>query len=290
MRKILCPIDFSPTSKHALAAACQLAREHHAELVIAHAWQIPALYYDDLPFPVDVTQQMVDDAEVELGRAATEARASGVERTGTLLLTGSAWRTIVDALEADPAYDLVVIGANGRGGISRVLLGSVAERVVRHAPCSVLAVHASNAIGPYRNLLCPTDFSESADAALEVATSLVKDGSLTLLHVLDLPASYSGVPAMSEFVSDLDKRGAALMQTRVDAVRPKTNAQLHARTRIGAPGRQILAVLESEPAFDLVVMGSHGRTGARRLLLGSIAEKIVRHAPCPVVIARKRQS
>lgn len=287
MRKILCPIDFSPTSRNALASAVQLAIERGAELVIAHAWQLPAAYYDDLPFPADVTQQIVDDAEQELEKARAGALAAGVARVSVLLLSGSAWRVIVDAIDADPAIDLVVIGANGRSGLSRIVLGSVAEQIVRHAPCSVLAVHATNRVGPYRNVLCPVDFSTSSDHAIEVAAALVDSGSLTLLHVLDVPVSYSNEPAMTDFVSDLDRRGAALMQSRIAALHAKS--RLQARTRIGSPGRQILAVLEGEPEFDLVVMGSHGRTGVRRLILGSVAEKIVRHAPCPVLIARSRQ-
>jgi nucleotide-binding universal stress UspA family protein len=139
-QKILCPTDFSDGARRAMAVAARLAREAGAELVVAHAWHVPAPALPaDYAFLPQMVQQLSEDAQRGLDDAAREAVALGAPRVAQVLLSGVAWAAIVDAL-ADPAFDLVVIGTRGRTGLARVLLGSVAEKVVRHAPCPVLAV------------------------------------------------------------------------------------------------------------------------------------------------------
>ncbi|MFN0246398.1 MAG: universal stress protein [Kofleriaceae bacterium] len=285
--KILCPIDFSPTSGHALRMAIELAKTSSCELVIAHAWHAPALYFSELAYDSHVDEQLVKTAETELAAALREAHTAGLEKVSTKLLEGIAATAITSLLDTDAAFDLVVIGANGRSGLARVLMGSVAEKVVRHAPCSVMAVHSTHSIAAFRNVLCPIDFSPSSLDAFRLAKTLVaQNGSLRLLHVLDVPTSYSDVPAMAALLSELDQRSSADLDSLVAST--STGVRVGKSTRIGSPGRQILALLESEPGFDLVVMGTHGRTGVRRAILGSVAEKVVRHSPCPVIVARDR--
>lgn len=290
--KILCPIDFSPASTQALRAAIEIAKARSCELLIVHAWHLPALYYSELAFPSKVVDEVVEGAEAQLAAALRDVRGAGVERASMRLLDGLPADAIVAAVDEDPAIDLVVIGANGRGGLARVLMGSVAEKVTRRSPCSVLAVHATHPIRPFARILCPIDFSESSLDAFEVAQDLaVAGGEVTLLHVLETPANYSGDPTITDFLSTLDRRSTAHVDTLIAASAERAKAarvSIRRATRIGNPGRQILALLETEPHFDLVVMGTHGRTGIRRVVLGSIAEKVVRHAPCPVLVTRKR--
>ena len=292
--KILCPIDFSPASSHALRMATALAKARSCPLVILHTWHMPALYYSELAYPSNVTEEMIEGSEAELSAAMDEAKAAGVENVSTLLLAGIPADTIIGALEEDAAFDLVVLGANGRGGLARVLMGSVAEKITRGAPCSVLAVHATHRIAPFARILCPTDFSECSSSALDVALDLaVPGGTVTLLNVLETTTNYAGDSALGDFLSSVDQRSSAELDTLIAASSQKAkrgDVTLSKSTRIGNAGRQILTLLESEPRFDLVAMGTHGRTGLRRLVLGSIAEKVVRHAPCPVLVARKRAS
>jgi nucleotide-binding universal stress UspA family protein len=233
---------------------------------------------------------MIDEAQKSLAKAVAACAHDGL-RVSSKLLAGVPWHAVVDLLEADPTFDLVVIGTNGRSGVSRMLLGSVAEQVVRHAPCSVLAIHAGDSVDPFVNVLCPTDFSESAATALELATTLARPGGagISLVHVLDLSFIGAAEPTMSSFVADLDTYASAELTKLVDKTRGATSVPVTGRTRVGGPARQILAMLTAEPGIDLVVLGSHGRTGLRRLLLGSVAEQIVRHAHCPVLVARKRR-
>lgn len=290
-RKILCPVDFSLGSQQAMLLAVRLANESEAELVLAHVWYMPPLAYaEDPPFPPDTIQAMVDDERRGLEAAAAEASRLGARRVTTRFLTGVPWDQIVELLRGDPEFGLVVMGTHGRTGLERVLLGSVTEKVIRHAPCPVLAVPARGRVSAFQHVLCPVDFSESARRAVALAAELTAPGGagITLLHVVEVPVTYSGEPHVQGFVEDLDRRSARLLAEWASDLRARVSVPVATRSRIGNPGAQTLAVLEDDRTFDLVVMGSHGRTGLRRALLGSVAEKVVRHAGRPVLIARAR--
>jgi nucleotide-binding universal stress UspA family protein len=287
--KILCPIDFSPGSQQAMRVAARIARDTGCELVLAHAWYLPPTAYTfESPFPPYVVNGIVRDAERGLDDVVKEAKAAGVKRVTSKLLTGVPWAKIVEELETE-RYDLCVIGTHGRTGLARVLLGSVAEKVVRHAPCSVLTVRPDASLEPFRHALVPTDFSDSASAALELATKLVAaTGSLALFHVIEVLAVYAGEAPVADFARDIDQRVSAELDKQAERVRRATGLNVTASSSIGYPGAQILAALDDDRRVDLVVVGSHGRTGLTRMLTGSVAEKVVRHARCPVLVARTR--
>jgi nucleotide-binding universal stress UspA family protein len=286
--KILCPIDFSPGSQQAMRVAVRLATERSAELVLVHSWNLPpTAFAGEYTFPADVIQQLSDDARRGLDAAARDAGALGAKRVTSRLLSGLPWSTIVGAAAG---CDLIVIGTHGRTGLARILLGSVAEQVIRHAPCSVLVVRPDTEPRPFAHVLCPVDFSESSQYAMQLAGELAHPGGagVTLLHVLELPVAYSGEPPMPELYRDLDKHSADLLDEWAARLTAKSAIPVTKRSRIGYPGAHTLAVLDDDRTFDLVVMGSHGRTGIARALLGSVAEKVARNARCPVLIARER--
>lgn len=286
--KILCPTDFSHGSQQAIRVAVRIARETGAELVLVHAWYIPPSAYSlDAPFPPYAVQELIDDSQRALDEAVKEAATAGARNVSGRLLTGVPWMEIVTHLE-NQGFDLCVIGTHGRTGLARILLGSVVEKVIRHAPCSVLAVRPDGEVKPFRHALVPTDFSENAEHALDLAAKLVEPtGAITLLHVIEVPVAFSGELA-ADFARDLDKRAAATLDEEIGRVKRTTATPITARSRLGYPGVQTLATLDDDLSVDLVVMGSHGRTGIKRVLLGSVAEKVVRHARCPVLVARKR--
>jgi nucleotide-binding universal stress UspA family protein len=290
-RKILCPIDFSDCSRQALRTAVRLAKEHAAELELVHVWYLPAtLTAGDYLVPGDALQHMEHEAARALDGALAEARGLGVQRVTAKLLNGVPWRTIVDAA-GDPTIDLIVAGTHGRTGLARVILGSVVERIVRHAPCSVLVVRSEGGLGPFEHILCPTDFSDSSHHAIELAGALAKPGGkgITLLHVLEVPAGYSGEPQPPAIYRELDRRSAAQLDKWASELLAKVQVPVGTRTRVGYAGAQTLHALDTDRTIDLVTMGSHGRTGIERMLLGSVAEKVVRHARCPVLVARRRE-
>jgi nucleotide-binding universal stress UspA family protein len=295
--KILCPIDFSPGSQQAMRAAVRLASQSDAELVLAHAWYVPPMAFaGDSVLSPEVMQELNDDAQAAIDRAAHEAAALGARRLSTKLLAGMPRHEIGKLLEHDPAFDLVVLGTHGHTGLERVLLGSIAENVVRHAPCSVLTVRPDREPGPFARVLCPIDFSDASQHAVDLAAQLVQPGAesasagagITLLHVIDPPAVYTRGPRALDLVRDLDRYATEHLDQWAARLAAQTSAPVAKRSRVGHPGAELLAVLDEPPPFDLVVTGSHGRVGLERMLLGSVAEKLVRHAHCPVLVARKR--
>lgn len=290
-RKILCPIDFSPGSQRALRAAVKLAGDGETELVIAHAWHQPALAYTgELPFPATMVDELVAGEEGALRTAVADAKDLGARRVTSRFLTGTPWQRICDEVEEDPAFDLIVMGTEGRTGMRRILIGSVAEKVVRHAACSVLAVRGKNGTSKFQHVLCPIDFSAASHVTIDQAVQLAERGGLgvTLMHVLDVPPRFASAPAFAEPLETADRAAAQHLEQWATELRARVSIPVTTRTRTGSPAAQILSLLEAEPTFDLVVVGSHGRTGIARAILGSVAERIVRHAACPVLVARAR--
>lgn len=286
--KILCPTDFSPGSRQAVQVATRIASESNAELVLVHSWHIPPLAYSEFTYPAELMQELASVAKGSLDDAVRESAALGAKNVRGKLGAGVPWTEIVSVLEHG-AYDLCVMATHGRTGISRVLVGSVAEKVIRYSPCPVLAVRPDTQAKPFRRVLVPTDFSDDAEQALDLAADVVvPDGVINLLHVVELPiANTGGVPDV-DWARDLDMRAVVALERSAERVRGQGKAHVETVERIGYPGAEILRALDDDPRIDLVVMGTHGRTGIKRALMGSVAEKIVRHARCPVLVARKR--
>ncbi len=135
-RKILVPTDFGPQARQALDLACEIAAKFDALVTVLHVYATPIVpYMEPFPFPID---DFTSAAQAVLDREVARARGS-YERVDGVLGGGAPWRDIVDRV-ADEGYDLVVMGTHGRRGVSRVLVGSVAERVVRTCPVPVLTV------------------------------------------------------------------------------------------------------------------------------------------------------
>ena len=289
LRKILCPIDFSECSRRALRAAVRLASEHAAELELLHVWYLPPTLYAGELVPSEALPQLEREAARGLEAALAEARGLGAQRVGTRLLSGVPWPTIVDAA-GEPSVDLIVAGTHGRTGLARVILGSVVQRIVRHAPCSVLVVHPEGTLGPFDHVLCATDFSDSSRQAMQLAGAFAKPGGkgVTLLHVLEVPAGYSDEPHPSAIYRELDRRSAAVLDKWASELQAIAKVPVATSVRVGYPGAETLRALDHDRTIDLVVTGSHGRTGLQRLMLGSVAEKVAQHARCPVLVTRRR--
>jgi nucleotide-binding universal stress UspA family protein len=140
--KIMCPIDFSEGSRVALREAVKLAKESGGELVLAHIWTPPIMLASEpVGLPASMLASLVVDAEKMLSDVAASARADGVAKVTPVFRSGAPWQEIVDIAKSDPSIELVVIGTHGRTGIRHALLGSVAEKVVRHSKCPVLVMH-----------------------------------------------------------------------------------------------------------------------------------------------------
>lgn len=276
-RRILCPIDFSPGSEHAQRIAIRLAHEANAPLALVHAWSVPAVATaTDMPLAADSLQGLLDDAERGLADALDEARRAGVTHIKAQLVSGPAAERILEL--AEPT-DLIVMGTHGRTGLARLLLGSVAENVMRHARCSVLVVRRHVESPRFHHILVPVDFSDCSRRALDEAGELARrsGASVTLLHVIDPPEVYG---------EDDDLQSTGRLDDWGDLVEARTARQVTRLMRTGNPAPQVLSTVDEDPSVDLIVVGSHGRTGLQRMLIGSVAEGVMRHATRPVMVAR----
>lgn len=144
-KHILVATDFSACAERASELALELAQKFDAQLTLVHAWEVPTYgYAGDLYFPTDLETPLENAARTELVRAR-EALQAKWPRTTAVLRMGAPWQEILLVVE-ETHSDLIVLGTHGRRGLSRVLLGSVAERVVRLATVPVLTVHSSTPV------------------------------------------------------------------------------------------------------------------------------------------------
>jgi nucleotide-binding universal stress UspA family protein len=191
--------------------------------------------------------------------------------------------------------DLLVMGSHGRSGFTRMLLGSVAERVIRQAPCPTMVVPArahdvvADAPVRFRTILCPVDFSDNSLLAAEYAVSLAEesDAQLRLLPVVAMPP---GLDALELTLKDLRVEVEADRLRRLDELIPAeatSYCTVQSAVRSGAVHQQILAAAD-EQASDLIVLGAHGRGAVDAAFFGSNAARVARGASCPVLIVRQR--
>jgi nucleotide-binding universal stress UspA family protein len=205
---------------------------------------------------------------------------------------GSAAQEILRAA-MEHSTDLLVVGACGLSSTARFLLGSVAERVARHASCSVLVVRPLSAV-PREVILGVDDSPCSARAAEWLRRfPLPPEGEVRLVAVLPLLDSWlrSHVtvgPPLAEQVTTLAERERDEAQRRLHSLAASFIAEgkrAVTEVRSGDPALALLQVAEEERA-DLIVVGSHGQSAIERFLLGSVSEKVLRHAHCSVLIVR----
>jgi nucleotide-binding universal stress UspA family protein len=140
-KRILCPIDFSDASRAALETACELARRFDAKLALFHAYPVPGYTFPDGSFVAStkMLEELAEQARRHLDEWKALAETAGVTGVETATAVGEPAHEIV-AFATEQHADLVVLGTHGRTGLSHALMGSVAERVVRKAPCPVLTV------------------------------------------------------------------------------------------------------------------------------------------------------
>jgi len=182
------------------------------------------------------------------------------------------------------------MGTQGRTGLARLLVGSVAEQVVRNAPCPVMTVKAppgapAPAAAPSRTVLYPIDFSKPCEEAFRVACALAKDQSARVLvvHVaVPPPIAPTHMPVPVPFPEDHRGKLEEMLR-RFQSSAPEV--RMECRVIEGDAATGIVDVAQQIPS-DLIVMGTHGRSGLGRALMGSVAEQVLRTAPCPVVTVK----
>lgn len=307
IKTILCLIDFSDYSRRAWDHAVAIARWYDSTITAFHVYAVPppAAYGLESPPPVGMVLTPADRERLTtaLARFVETANASGVPTEIAIGQGTSAANEILQQADAMRA-DLLAIGTHGRSGFDRLVLGSVAEKVLRRAGCPVLTVprQVPDAVpvapAVFKRLLCPIDFSDSSMHALNYAMSLAQeaDASLTVLHVMvydlgiEAPETYETVIADKRLsVADYRRRCEEYSRERLTTTVPDTvRAYCAVETLVatGKPYREILRVAAEQQA-DLIVMGVQGRGAADLMVFGSTTQHVVRQATCPVLTIRK---
>lgn len=305
-RSILVPLDGSPLSEHALPLAQDLARQAGAVLRLAHV-HIPSpapVYMADLPLADTQLDERASESEhTYLDALATRMRADSGISVDTVLLEGAVTDTVAELIAAhvrEQPVDLVAMTTHGRGGLARFWLGSVADELVRRLPVPLLLLrpdaHTASAAVAHspRRMLIPLDGSANAEAILPHALALgqAMQAEYTLLRVVEpvmiarpLPSN----PAVRALDDQLIDQLRVEAQTYLEQLALRLVAQgLKAQIEVIVVPQAALAILEAaqQGGIDVIAMATHGRRGLARVLLGSVADKVLRGATAPVLLYR----
>ena len=298
IQNVIVPIDFSEMSLQAIQIARQLARRFGASIHLAHVRQFnyaadfvapapPVVPFSFMPYEQNGEQTALK----ELKKAASE---SGVSSATCEVLSGApAFDEICRLAHTVPA-DLVVMPTHGRTGLKHVFLGSTAERIVQHSSCPVL-VTRGKALQPnngsrfkIKTILVPVDFSKCSREGLRYAVAFANEfgAKIILLH-----ATYTGYIYSCEGTAIYD------IHALQDAARKTAELKMRELVRSVKFGgvKYETVFTEGSPVIDicafakdhdvnLIITSTHGFTGFTHVMIGSIAELVVRHAPCSVLV------
>jgi nucleotide-binding universal stress UspA family protein len=287
-KRILVATDFSEQAAKAFDAALALAVRSKAELHVIHALEVALPLFE--PYAVVIPADWVGEAR----RLAQEKLAKVLEAVEKKGLTGTTHLGDVPAAHAVTecarklGADLVVVGTHGHTGLKHVLLGSVAERTVEYAPCSVWTVKGARPALELRTVVVGTDLSPGGGEAVATAAAWARDAGakLHVVHALQLPmplvAPYE--VAIPEGVIEGARREA---QRQLDQL-AKSLSGVQVSTELATtPAHAALVDAAERLSAELIVTGSRGHTGLKHALLGSVAERTLRYAPCSVLTVRK---
>ena len=270
---ILCPVDFSELSGHALRHAARLAACGGAKLV--------ALYANWFDAPPYFTEGRIEELTREFRDSQTEAEQSlaafvkstlGEQAAAVEIRVAEGLPAdVILARAADAGAGLIVMGTHGRTGYNRWRMGSVAERVLRESPVPLLTVRGPSG-GTVRRILCPVTDTEVSREALGVAAELAGcfGATLTALHVRE-PHAVAAPPDLCAWMPAEERARCNVREV----------------VRHGDAAAEIVGLAAEEP-FDLLVLGAPRRTFFDGLVLGTTTLRAVRHAPCPVQTVGER--
>jgi nucleotide-binding universal stress UspA family protein len=301
--RILCPVDFSDFSRRALDHAIAVAKWYGSRLSVLYVYHLPIPVL--VPLTGLATTQIAASGVLSPGdheelrqqlKAFVPAQAVGNIPVDVCVAEGD---VAVEILAEAASADMVVMGTHGRSGFEHLVLGSVAEKVLRKATCPLLTIPraASDAAGEiprlFHRIVAAVDFSDVSMRAMDYALSLAKeaDAHLTVVHVIHVPEHIALWFEHGDAVSPVREMQAAAERRLRSAVADEVRAYCHVseRVEVGDPYREILRVADEEHA-GLIVLGAHGQTVIERMFVGSTAQHVVRHAACPVLTVRNTRT
>lgn len=287
---ILVPTDFSKAARCALAHAIKMATVFDGEIHLLHIVEIPTASVPDLPLDfIEVLQKRaIDDLKAEVKQFGEDIPPiTSIVRSG---VPTKAPAEIILEYANDLKPDLLVMGTHGRRGARRLLLGSVTEEITRRSGFPVLTIRShkkAELIPGIHQILVPVDFSEKSDQIVEKAAeiALKVDASMVLMHVVDIEF-YPFYGFTTDPVKLIERNMIDVAMTKLnDMVADLRSRGIRANWEADTGhAARVVVDYANRNQMDMIVMGSHGRSGFDRLMLGSVAEKVLRSANSPVLI------
>lgn len=289
MKKVLFPTDFSETANRSLPHALKIAHKYNAQVTLLH---VRTPYADD---PNRPEYQLLDEGKYEeyirrnIDQLSREIESS--HRITTAVARDFNPASGILEFIRENAIDLTAMGTHGRSALAHFFLGSVAEEVVRSASCPVLTVaqdrenYRSNP--DYKKILIAFDFSEYSREAARKAREIAGayGARLQALYVIEqeVPPAYYGM-WRNTLARQLPEIAAKARESLIDALGEEIPDDLGVHVKIGeGKAYREIGEFARENEIDLIVMGTHGRSGIERMLLGSTTERVIRIASCPVL-------
>jgi nucleotide-binding universal stress UspA family protein len=296
--KILCPTDFSANAHGALLQALDLAQRHDASVDLVHVANAPHYVRRDMVGFLGergarpLNEIALEAAEGRVKKLLSELDESQRSRITPYTRFGDPAETLVHFAAAHHA-DLIVLGASGLPRLSKYVLGGVANKVLRRAERPVLCVPSDQA-KPFEKVVVATDFSDCAASALDAAFRLssVHGAELNVIHVTPsawtLPPDLNvGLPGDNQnWLELLRSEAAEQLEKFVEEARSRGVSVDGTVLETGSPAHAVLDYAERNNC-DLIALGTHGRSGVTRMMLGSVAEAVVHHATVPVLTVHK---
>lgn len=313
LKRILCPVDLSELSMLALRFAQAVASRYEALLTVIHVMQNP---YLDIPggetgaFSFGELVDLYRKEREEHILDALRCEGAPAVKLDIVFREGTPYDEITK-MARETETDMVIMSTH-TGQTHDGLAGGTTERVVRLAPCPVLSVRTDHSLEKReklehlkdlmntnstasRTILLPTDFSEHSTLAANYAISLAQEykADIIVLHVLERVAEFTsmmgndlpGYEVVLIHYDDLSKMAEKRVKEICDRA-AEHNVTAHGRIVPGSPKHEIFTIAKSEP-IDLIVIGTHGRRGLSRVIHGSVAEAVVRYAPCSVLSVKQ---
>ncbi len=267
LEKIVLATDMSEYSEGAIREAIKFASKCSSRIYACMTLETNPEYES---IGSNVFEKEEDEAAAHLTSIKARAEKEGVSCETVLHESKDAAEAIIDEATEKKA-DMIVIGRRGRKGVAKALMGETAAKVITHAPCKVLVVPKAAQI-EYRNILVATDGHSHAKAAVSEAIAIARR---TGSHLI----------ALSAMRDETERAEATKFATDAAELAKKEGVSAEAVTPVG---RSFDVIVETAGGrgVDLIVMGAYGKTGVRKLLMGSATEKVIGNAGCAVLVVK----
>jgi nucleotide-binding universal stress UspA family protein len=297
IKKILWASDGSKESDSALRYATFLAEKFGAEILSIFVSEIHFPITSLFPIPEDAIMDIVEKTEKRFEnrfiRVSKRLKEKGINSTFKIVRDGAV-EGIIKAVKSN-GCDLIVMGKHGQGFVERAIIGSNTAKVLRKSPVPVLSVKGKGrkSISKIENILVPVDVSDDTESAILSSLELAEifNASVTLLYVFWLDENVYDIPPslVKKFIEKSHQKLdqiANLNKKKSLKANKRTKLTLSTKVLHGVSPALAIRYYANKNKIDFIMMNTHGRKGIKRIVLGSEAEKVIREAPCPVLVFR----